>query len=260
MQPVLWSKKTLTEPSISFHERAHSVLYRTYSGKAFVNQNKTVQEALADFTAAHITGSPVIGQGAMLGKDLRNVETRTNGLEKKSVDSLLSIRAGINAHDDSMLFSNILWRLRQKLGPEKMSSALKPMIDDLNRHHDSFLELSKAKQATGKVDARQKTIDEFEYFLASLLKSSETLGIHNEVAPEIQKAVAELHLDETKIDALSKGLARSKDTYAYDGQGRLLQGVILTGYGVAGIALDAYGYYEMKNWVVGKKDDKKDKK
>ena len=117
MMPILWNEDILTSSVVLWHERTHSFLFETYGITYGVPHIMTheIQEALADFMAAHYQDNPVLWEeGGLFSRDVRQE----------------SFHAGI--------FASILWELRGYVGPEAMGFLLKPFIDNLIQHRESF--------------------------------------------------------------------------------------------------------------------------
>jgi hypothetical protein len=129
LAPIHGVKSVLVDPSVLAHERFHSVLSSHYGATAFFNRPTALalQEALADFAAAHEAGSPVIGSSSL---DLRNLAQA----QPSARHDLPLTRADFLPYDEhwnSLAYSGILWRLRTALGPWRMAKDFKALVDHL---------------------------------------------------------------------------------------------------------------------------------
>lgn len=75
-----WGKNTelLKNPSVIAHERVHSHFHVTHTKDAFVLKNQSIQEAFADFMAAHTLNDPRIAFDTIFpGVAMRDIQTRS---------------------------------------------------------------------------------------------------------------------------------------------------------------------------------------
>ena len=115
ISPMRWRSKTLDDPSVLLHERAHLILSETFGQRSSTWESPVIQESLADFLAATYLDSPVIGrEGYPIIKkmrqevfDIRNIEHGSVYNEKLS--SIASVSE--NPHINSVFISTILWRV-----------------------------------------------------------------------------------------------------------------------------------------------------
>ena len=115
ISPMRWRSKTLDDPSVLLHERAHLILSETFGQRSSTWESAVIQESLADFLAATYLDSPVIGrEGYPIIKkmrqevfDIRNIEHGSVYNEKLS--NIASVSA--NPHINSVFISTILWRV-----------------------------------------------------------------------------------------------------------------------------------------------------
>lgn len=245
MKPILMRPDAARDSSVLVHERTHTILHATYSPESYVNTNKTIQEAFADILAADQMNSPVIGLDA-LGetKFIRNIATREAAGDARAVgaknsvsrNSILDIDAG-SYHDNSLLYSNALWRVRQTIGQSEFRQVLKPIIDDLNLH-------SSAGRFTDIPSAPEMRQD-FQFFLASTRKTLEERG-HTRAVQEMDRLADELKIGSGESRALSHRLQRATDrSIAYAGERAPVHQVIAYHVGIAGrLAVEATLIYQ----------------
>ncbi len=245
MTPILRDTSVLKDPTVSAHERAHSIFHSTYSNYAFVNKNSSLQEGLADYVSADTYDTPVIGKKAVFGKDIRDLKTKQSGGD--TINSLLDVNWDI--HENGLFYANTLWRLRQKIGPEKMEQLFKPILDDLNSHHFSYTGIDGLVRhfVIGDSNADATVIENYEYFLASLLKTGNESGIGKEVKSVVHDAAIDLHLSPEKIETVSSKLERYPNANQHPpGPGDNGTLVWVTAAGVAGGA----GAAALSYWIV----------
>ena len=212
--------------SVLFHERAHAFLLRTYSARAFVNNNVFFQEALADFFAAHALDDPRI---LPLGEDtsLRDIRDKSYYVESLGQTLEAITLAGVSKYtpnSNSLLISNVLWQVREAIGPDKMSKMLRPLTDNLNRYRESFearfmdFEVLKgvenSENYTDYVDYRDKFVNDFQYFLAVLKRTAKDTGNFIKVDQVITRAVDDFNLYSDGIDYIAGHIEKSNDLFA----------------------------------------------
>ncbi|MGE3260496.1 MAG: hypothetical protein AB7K68_01845 [Bacteriovoracia bacterium] len=223
MNPFLTNRLAATSKSVLLHERTHGILHATYDKKAFINKDNTIQEALADFMAAMNLDDPAMGMGA-LHPDLpiRDIATGVSGGGKWVVSPE---NFGGRYHDNSMLFSRTLWRLKEAIGKEKMQALIKPIIDDLNLHHAS------AVKRLGLNEVGTDTWN-YGYFLSSLRKTLIDKG-ERKGADFIEKesAVHGMKTEMFRIEGVN-GLSRAGD-FSYKKGEKIWQGLVVHAEGAA---------------------------
>ncbi|MBL7687050.1 MAG: hypothetical protein JNJ49_03375 [Bdellovibrionaceae bacterium] len=245
MKPILMRPEAARDSSVLVHERTHTILHATYSPESYVNTNRTIQEAFADILAADQMNSPVMGLTA-LGetKFIRNIATREAAGDVRAVgaknsvsrNSILDIDAG-SYHDNSLLYSNALWRIRETIGQSEFRKVLKPIVDDLNLH-------SKPTQFPESPSAAEMRQD-FQFFLASTRKTLEERG-QTRAVQEMDRLADELKIGSGESRALSHRLQRATDrNIAYAGERAPVHQVIAYHVGIAGrLAVEATLIYQ----------------
>ena len=187
MQPLLDNRHILEQPSVLTHERVHSVLRKTYRSDSYVFLNQPVQEALADFLAAHYKGGPVIKSIPQWDRDI-------------SLKPTLPLHSsGTTPHYKGRQLAYVLWKLRGHMGQEEIEPLIKPFIDNLNRYYDSF------RPHPWKMEKRRRA--EYDYFVAVLKKTLQEKG-HN-MNDFFHEIVSDLGLDISTVDDIAKSLVRS---------------------------------------------------
>lgn len=122
----------VTSPSVLAHERTHSMLASTYRPDAFFNREtaQSLQEAIADFLAAHFTDSPVVGGEVSVARDLsKSLPGARGGLPVTR--NLFRTDQFLSQYHNSLAYSGILWRLREALGAKRITADLKGILDAL---------------------------------------------------------------------------------------------------------------------------------
>lgn len=151
--------------STLFHERAHTILRFHYPPLAYINRNRTVSEALADFLSAHATGYPKIL--------LTNNSNRDISKLRISLDQTHN-----GYYDDSLHLSHILWEVRKAVGEEQMSHLIKPFLENLNSFREDF----ENKISLLSKSTKGRLIRDIYFFLISL-----RFTIYEELASEVQE-------------------------------------------------------------------------
>ena len=237
LKPIFWKTSLTKDESILYHERTHSLLHRTYNESAYINRNSALQEALADFTAAHLRNSPEIApdkNGA-----LRNIETReAQFLGDNSVrNDLLDVKRD-SYHENSMIISNILWRMRSTIGAENTSLIYKPLIDSLNSYRDSYDAILK-KEGRESEDALQKFAYDVEYTLSIILKQSKTWNRPEIVEALVKDISREFDISFQRIDSLSARVTASDKNYDYVDSLNMFQTIYVTASGLTGFVVQS---------------------
>ena len=193
----------IRNPSVIAHERAHSHLFATFDTESFINKDDAIQEAFADFFAAHVFDDPRLGFNVVVpDKPLRDISLRTY-LEQdvtrfmEDFDSLTLY----GYHDDSLFYSNLLWRVREKVGKENIEPFVGRLMEDLNQNHTAKYadELALAYRGGNNraiEDAIEKQfVDNFHFFYARLRKLLQETG-HEQVTESLMLQIKnELKLD-----------------------------------------------------------------
>jgi len=205
MNPIFRKTNVIKSETVLYHERVHAILYRTYSDKAFINRSNTFQEAFADFISANFSGSPQIGLDATKkGVAIRDIEKRTTS-SKKKINNVSKI-TGHGYHNDSLLVSNLLWKIREKLGVEETSRQIKPIIDNLNSYDRSFATNESTSTLSKVEEKRQRFLNDFVFFLATLKKMAQqnpTLKSLEDIADE---SIKELSLNSEQVEEVFHNL------------------------------------------------------
>lgn len=236
MNPMMYRKNSVSDESILYHERTHTLLNQTYSDDAYVIYSTTIQEALADFAAAHMTNSPEIAVGAEEDKEaLRDIEKRISGGSKRH--SLMDAIGGSD-HNNSMMISHILWKLRNEIGPDKMNEFFKPLVDQLNKLRPSYeANLFESGQATE--DAWQNFVYDLEYVLAVILKTSQSWDSHKEVKQLIKNEAESLTFSFEKIQEVAENLKSSKQSFDFIPFQKNDAMILISNYGLTGFIVEA---------------------
>ena len=174
-----------------FHERGHSILIGMYEIKAFVHSNIPLQEGLADFLAAHYMGVP----------KLRYSDNFIFNISKVPPLPLTT-----HFYRSGKVFSHILWKLRERIGPEAMTSLLRPFLDGLNQYYESFARGRKA----GKSFVLKP---EYNYFMAVLKRTLQEQGRLQEADEFIVEITSRLKLDGDLIDELAGSIMWSNEDF-----------------------------------------------
>lgn len=240
MSPINWNKKSITDESILFHERMHSILYATYSEESYVNTNPSVQEALADFGASHRRGSPVVGDGfhQELG-GLRNLSERTSidNLGVFKIDHPMDAFHG-NIHGNSLLLSHALWKVREAIGAQAMDQLLKPLIDDLNRFRGSYQDLL-MKEGRGPDVSAMELSQDLEYLLAVLLRTGLLLPEAQEslLGEAVMSVAEEMHFNPDRVAHVAGKLKRVDHFFEKKDRSDLSIRVRAAGVGISGFLM-----------------------
>lgn len=242
MNPILYRSTVTRDLSVLRHERTHSVLFATYARDAYINSSLITREALADFFSAHAKNNPEIGKAAMnRNSALRNIETREangdikgpGGKGATQRTSLMDVLGGRNSHNDSLIISNALWRVRQALGSDTMTAVIKPIADDLNLHRGSATII-------GAEGTAEYAKSEIQYNLASIKRTLSDRGLTDGVR-QIDRLADELGITARRLSEDSNRLTRQGD-FAYRGSEALNIHVIALHAGAAATTGAAAGY------------------
>ena len=215
MKPQYGEDRAVSNESILLHERAHQVL-GNYLFNVYMNSHITrdgsLQEALADFLSAHRRGNPRIGgipdSEIQFGRDIER-GVRSAGLWEGEITVhkvMEDSQTFIGDHGRSLLMSNALWKIRERIGEQKMSRMFRPFLDNLTLYRPSFEEHIGKKTS----DRHQSFIADFEYFLAVLLRTAadETDELEA-VGQVVDDTVIQLGLKAERVDNLYRTLTKS---------------------------------------------------
>ena len=176
----------LYSADVVLHERSHDFLLYTYGRGGLVVENKTINEALADFFAIHALDDPQVGRYTYRDiSPLRDIDKRVTDTKfgMKVLSGADDIQKG-DYHANSVFFSHILWEVRKRLGVEETTKILKPFVDNLNLYRQSFEhwypEFARSKHLELKFRG------DLLYFLAVLNKTVNGAEI-NQVIAEVVK-------------------------------------------------------------------------
>ena len=180
------------DPWTLMHERAHSLLLSNFKRRSYVNTDKVVMEALADFLAAHASGNP---RGPY-----RHIKEMID--EYGSPIDLGSIGSR-GYHNQSIVFSHLLWNLRERTGERGMSEIIVPFIGGLNSNSNGRLSQD-LTPSLRKLLGEEFFVSEFEYFAAVLLKTAREKGHGDSAASAIRESARKLSINESDIFSQSK--------------------------------------------------------
>lgn len=226
------------------HERSHLILFSTFEPGAFVNLNLAASEALADVMAAVANGSPRIGP-LPKGKCIRDIsmpESEDN--LRGPVKSLLDI-TGEDYHKDSILMSNLLWRVYIRIGEERFTSLFRAFITDLNGFHLSY----ERTRVLGE-NKKTKFIHDFEYFTATLSRSAKDQDFEAVVKREIDAVTSDLNMNKGRIERLAEDLKRHDTDYRrQESPDRLGKGVYSV-FALLGATANGYLVYKLVDSIL----------
>ncbi len=220
--------KYANDRSVLFHERTHASIFRTYNSKAFINTHIVFQEAMADFFSAHALDDPGI-MPLSSNTFLRDISTKSyyvEALEKTFKITDLADVSEFTLYSNSMLISNVLWRVREIIGSDRMSKMLRPLIDNLNGYRASFeaqfmdFEVLKGIENSEKyidyVDYRDKFANDFQYFLAVLKRTAKDTENFIKVDQVVTGVADDLKLNSNRIDYIAGHIKKGDDLFAYN--------------------------------------------
>ena len=222
MQPFLYFRQIVTDPMLLFHERVHSILGGMYRRDSYIF-NRPLQEAWADFLPSHHTGNPIIN---LLMDINRNIDEAPS----------LTLLTSIDPHETGRKFSYTLWKLRERMGKEKINALLKPFIDDLNQYHESF----EKQRSSNKFRSPQ-----YEYFMAVLKKTLQEKGKTQEADEFISEITTELGLDIAVVDELAESITKSDKNFYNTSTDKRATSPLLYFLGTAAIAIEGYVLYAL---------------
>lgn len=161
---------SLFDLSIATHERAHTVLASMFSLKSWVMTSPRVNEGICDFLAADATDNPRIGESLWDdGRSLRDIENRitiVNNNGKQVTDPALLEPNRV--YEYSLLYSEVLWKIRQRTGSKRAKKILLAAIDFANDHWNPYSVLGEYYMAS---PANQR-IKEFQFFIVALSEAA----------------------------------------------------------------------------------------
>ncbi|OQW49141.1 MAG: hypothetical protein A4S09_03500 [Proteobacteria bacterium SG_bin7] len=237
MSKLGWSSEIIKSKSVLYHERTHSILNATYSSKSWINRNPAIQEALADFGAGHISNSPVIGE-VNSGDFIRDIQKRNTRSSK--IKTLLDAE-NESYHNNSMIASHILWRLRQIIGPKKIDMIFKSIVDNLNLYRDSYDEILRSEGHVAK-DKKQDFIYDIEYLMSVILKTEDTFGPYP-IRKEISDLCETFSFSIERIESIASRLTRSNEDFSFKPGETFKESIWVHTYAAAGIIGRAFLLY-----------------
>lgn len=169
LEPEFFNLNAREDQSIYLHERTHTILFENYHYTTGLFKHSFFHEAFADFFSAHFNNNPSIGTAK---SPIRNIETKQafSGSSIHNRDHIIDMTSSY--HNNSMLLSNIIWKLRQKIGVEGINSILKPYIDEMDTHINYYSKF-KYYQHQNKTPYTYESIM-LEFALAMLFKMNQT--------------------------------------------------------------------------------------
>ena len=173
-----WSKiREDLHPSLIMHERAHIILAENFLWRSSNIHLRIFSEALADFLSSHVRGDP--------NTYIRNIETmESEGIGIHSIEHLND--DDYSDHAKSLIFSNLLWRLREKIGKEGISQVILPFIVKFNSYEKNLKEI-------GDIESH------YRYFSAVLLKAASEKGYADEAAQAVRESSERLAFDSREV-------------------------------------------------------------
>ncbi len=214
-----WGKegsRILNSKSILDHERMHAILYSTYNKESFVVKTSVIQETFADFTTSFLHNRPDHAYN-FYGNNyaLRNIKEKKFSEFHKGMTSVRDMKSiydfNHSYHQNSILFSNVLWDIYEKIGKDKMKKILKPILDDLNDHYDSYVTLTKIQK---ELYLSERDSDLFNYFLNSINKTIKKFPeIEKDVSKIIEAKVIENRVDVKAYKTIKNALEPSGKDY-----------------------------------------------
>ena len=228
MQPGSYPRQVVIDPVILFHERVHSILHNTYHHDSYILSNKPIQEGLTNFLVAHYEGVPLLN-------------TAAGPVDVNKIPPLPLPPRG-NPHATGKVFSSTLWKLRERIGKEAISSLFKSFTDNLDQYRKSF------KRQPNYNEIRQMFTPEYEYFLAVLKKTLQEEGKVQEADEFIAEVTTNLKLDVNTVDDIAESITKS-DT-PLDNHADLTRPVMHT-LGTVTIATEIYLGYLAYHFLFG---------
>ncbi len=227
MQPLFYYRQTVTNPLTLFHERTHSILKGMYHKDSFTS-NQSIQEGLADFLPAHYTGNPKL-----------NFSINTNRNVDEAPTLPLSTSGGI--HTIGRAFSYTLWKLRERMGKEKINALLKSFIDGLNQYYENF----EKQYSYGETEKYLERVHspQYEYFMAVLKKTLQEKNKAQEEDEFVGQIASELGLDITVIDDIAASITKNDKNFSNTSTNKRATLPLLYFLGTAAMAIEGYLLY-----------------
>jgi hypothetical protein len=135
---------------------------------------------------------------------VRDIEARTQstGFGIEALNDITKLNE--EGHFASLLYSNTLWNLRQRIGAEKTRLLLKPLFDHLNIYRSSFEE-SRLWKKTPK--GPNSVLRNYEYFLAVLLKTADQGPDAAVVRETVMDALKDLKINEKNVTKIARAIS-----------------------------------------------------
>jgi hypothetical protein len=228
------------DESALFHERAHSQFHATYNETAFVNRQKTIQEALADFANAHFRNSPRIGESSLQDDlPLREIKERYS-TTRKAVSSLkkpLDLKLD-DHHMNSLLTSHILWTIRSFIGRDQMDILFKPIVDNLNQFRESYVRLM-VKEGREPGNSMQEDIYNLEFLLATIYRTRQLLPPDSQSSMEelLVSLAHNLEFSPDRIEYVASRLSDSGEDFSPSSKNQLNQIIAAGIYSATGFVI-----------------------
>lgn len=202
-----WGPSTNT--GVLIHERGHNLLHQNFSRSALVNIDLDIQEAMSDFFSADFTNNPALGldelQRGQVGRDIAN---RAFGNGRGAFHVTNATQIGINGyHNDSVVYSNLLWEMRKKVGSPAMRELLRPFMQALNQNWTDF-----SKARFKKVSS---AMERFEYFIANLRQVAKQQGFETESNAVVAHTIESLGLNASRIARIQSKLSSDNRDWSY---------------------------------------------
>lgn len=203
--------KLITDRSILFHERTHTILHETYHPKAFISVNKMLQEAFADYFALYYLNTTFLAK-VNENEYFRNIENKTSYMGSKVSNDLLKLQEE-DYHNTSMHISNLLLSIQKSLGNNHMDTLIKKVLDDLNSFRDSYVEYLTQVEGKELKSVKKEVTYDFEYVLASIYKSTLNLKEKKDIQNKIKELCNSLNFSHERIIKISQKLKKSEIDY-----------------------------------------------
>ena len=204
-----------------FHERTHTVFLATYDKEEYVISNYHVQEALAQFLAFHQSKEARIEGVTRFQRASVILDIKTRELHYFNVRFHINKLAGSHPERSpsySLLLSNDLWEVENRLGSDYVESILKSFTDGLNRHRKSFDGLmNKPLWENGARNLRTiyeyefRLFDTFHYFLAVLRLTALETGAETEIEDVTVSVLKSLGFSSKKAKSRSEVIKELAD-------------------------------------------------
>ncbi len=204
----------VSDPFVHLHERAHSILFATYDSKSRVSNDIYLQEGLADFFAAQDLGIPVPEN--IKPEFSRSLADRSSkGVRLRSLLDLTG-----EPHNDGVFLSSVLWKIRERIGAQRMGEILISLVDGFNKY-----EIDSEKVPAPKTHLE---IRKFEETLAILKRASQDLPEAKVISEVLSNEAVGLSMDITHLKTIEASLKETNGPNRRQGvrMGEILVGTI----------------------------------